>query len=78
VPDVVSFVANGSSVVALGVAIVRYGPFDIEVVLARSVVYALLTGGLVGQSSVPMSLRAYSGCSPPPVRAGARAGRSPS
>jgi signal transduction histidine kinase len=43
IPDVVNFVGNGLFVAALGVAIVRYHLFDIELALSRALVYGLLT-----------------------------------
>jgi signal transduction histidine kinase len=43
IPDLVNFIGNGLFVAALGVAIVRYHLFDIELVLSRALVYGLLT-----------------------------------
>jgi two-component system NarL family sensor kinase len=42
-PDAVTFLGNGLAIAAFGVGIVRYQLFDIEVVLSRTLVYALLT-----------------------------------
>ena len=39
-PDWLSFLANVAAYAALGVGIVRYNLFDIELVLSRAVVYA--------------------------------------
>lgn len=48
VPDVVGFLGNGAAVVALGIAIVRYHLFDIELVLSRALVYLVLTLAALG------------------------------
>lgn len=46
-PDAVTFAMHVFAVAALTVGIVRHQLFDIEVVLSRAVVYALLTGAAV-------------------------------
>jgi hypothetical protein len=46
-PDALGFAGNLLSVAALGIGIVRYRLFDIEQVLSRAVVYAILTAGAV-------------------------------
>ena len=46
-PDIIGFLGNGLFVVMLGVAVVRYQLFDIEVVLSRAVVYGVLTATAV-------------------------------
>jgi two-component system, NarL family, sensor kinase len=44
-PDAVTFAGNALAIVAFGIGIVRYQLFDIEVVLSRALVYAVLTAG---------------------------------
>jgi two-component system, NarL family, sensor kinase len=44
-PDLATFVGNALAIVAFGIGIVRHQLFDIEVVLSRAVVYAVLTAG---------------------------------
>jgi len=47
-PDAAAFALNVLSVAALGVGILRHGLFDVEVVLTRTVVYAVLAAAAVG------------------------------
>lgn len=51
-PDVVGLGVTVLAIAALGVGIVRYGLFDIEVVLSRTLVYLVLTGGALAVYSV--------------------------
>ena len=66
-PDAVAFAGNALAVAAFGVGIVRYQLFDIEVVLSRAVVYALLTAGALAAyllAAAVLGVRTQAGVGP--------------
>jgi two-component system, NarL family, sensor kinase len=71
-PDAVTFAGNALAVAAFGVGIVRYQLFDIEVVLSRAVVYALLTAGALAAyllAAAALGVRTEAGFGPAIVAA---------
>ena len=71
-PDAVAFVGNALAVAAFGVGIIRYQLFDIEVVLSRAVVYALLTAGALAAyllAAAALGVRTEAGVGPAIVAA---------
>ncbi len=73
-PETVGLGLTVLAIAALGVGIVRYGAFDIEVVLSRTLAYLVLTGGaLVAYSVAAVAVGAQLGAGLFPAAAAAAA-----